>query len=111
MAEDLPEEILLRPGVDRVFDILRTRQRRLILLMLGYGELETETDAIFRGSQDSETARLQLKHTHLPKLEKAGYIEWDPTTGEISKGPRFDEIKPFLDLIQDHADELPADWP
>jgi hypothetical protein len=50
-------------------------------------------------------------HTHLPKLEEAGFIVWHQDTNKVEKGPRFEEIRPLLELIDAHADELPADWP
>lgn len=94
-----------------MFDLLRKRHRRLILLLVKDGVVETEADVIFRGGADSEIAEIELKHTHLPKLADAGYIEWDRETGRISKGPNFDEIEPLLELLENHADELPPDWP
>jgi len=38
-------------------------------------------------------------------------VEWDRETGTISRGPRFDEIEPVLELIENHPEELPPDWP
>lgn len=103
--------VLLRPGMDRILDILRKRHRRLILLLLKEGAAETETDVILRGTSDVDEAEIELVHNHLPKLEEAGYIEWDRETGEISKGPRFEEIEPIIELLEDHGDELPPGWP
>ncbi|MEF8809109.1 DUF7344 domain-containing protein [Natronomonas sp.] len=105
------ESVLRRPGVGQMFDLLRKRHRRLILLLVNDGAIETEADVIFRGGADSEIAEIELKHNHLPKLADAGYIEWDRETGRISKGPNFDEIEPLLELLENHADELPPDWP
>ena len=105
------ETILLAPEMSRILDIASERRRSWPLLLLNNRELENEVDMLVRGTEDPEEIRVQLIHNHLPKLAEAGYIEWDRDTGEISKGPRFDEIKPLLDLIQNHADELPPDWP
>jgi hypothetical protein len=104
-------DVLQTPGVDRILSVLSTRQRRLILLSVKNTTTTTETDLIPRGNRDPEEIEAQLIHNHLPKLEAAGYIDWDPETGEISKGPQFDEIEPLLELIENHADELPPDWP
>ena len=97
--------------MDQMLDILSKRHRRLILLLLKDGCVETEADVMVRGEGDPETVGIELTHTHLPKLDDAGYIDWDRETREISKGPRFEEIEPFLELLENHADELPADWP
>ncbi|MEF8806659.1 DUF7344 domain-containing protein [Natronomonas sp.] len=110
-GSDVSESLLLRPGMDRILDILRKRNRRLILLLLKEGTVETHTDLMIRGENKTKEVGIALRHTHLPKLEDTGYIEWDRETGEISKGPRFEEIVPLLELIETHADELPPGWP
>jgi len=107
----LHREILLQEGLDDKIRILSKRQRRLILLTLKHDGEKTERDVLFRSGDEMDDAELQLVHNHLPRLEEAGYIEWDRDSGTISKGPRYDEIKPLLDLMENHADELPPDWP
>ncbi len=104
-------DVLLRPGIDQVFESLGNRRRRLVLLALKRGSVETEADVMVRGGNETASAEIELYHNHLPKLAEAGYIEWDPDTGEISEGPRFDEVEPLLELIERHADELPPGWP
>jgi DNA-binding transcriptional ArsR family regulator len=106
----VPRHVLLRPGIDRIFESLSNRHRRMILLLLHDGTIETEADVMLRGGDDTKEVETILTHAHLPKLEDMGYIEWDRETGGISKGPRFDEIAPVLDLLENHADELPDDW-
>lgn len=108
---DVQREILLQRGLDDKFAILSKRQRRLILLRLQHNEEKQESAMLFRGGDETEETETQLVHNHLPRLKQAGYIEWDQDTGRISKGPNYDEIKPLLDLIENHADELPPDWP
>lgn len=111
MSADVPKDTLMSPGIDRVLDSLAPRHRRWVLLMLKRGTIEHETDLTVRGESDVENLEFDLVHNHLPKLEEAGYIEWDRDTGEISRGPRFDEIEPILELIENHPDELPPGWP
>ena len=95
-------------GIDRVLEALGKRQRRLILLGIYHDHIDSQRDVMMRGSSDPE---VDLVHCHLPKLEEAGYIEWDQKTGEISRGPSFEEIEPLLALLENHADELPHGWP
>ena len=109
-SDTLPADILSSDGMDRVMDILANRHRRLMVLSLKRGGVETETDLMFRSS-GREEAEMALRHTHLQKLEEAGYVEWNRETGEVSKGSRFDEIEPILELIENHSDELPPGWP
>jgi hypothetical protein len=59
---------------------------------------------------EPEVLEIELVHNHLPKLEDMGFISWDRTANEISKGPNWEEIAPLLKLIHDHQDELPEDW-
>lgn len=110
MSDDIPpEHVLLHPGIDSVLEGLSNRRRRLILVLLKDGAIESVADAAVRGRDN--TGEVMLVHNHLPKLAKSGYVDWDRDTGEISKGPRFDEIEPLLDMIEAHADELPPGWP
>ncbi|MFO7926030.1 hypothetical protein [Natronomonas sp.] len=93
-----------------MLDILRKRHRRLILLLVKDTVVETEVDVMVRDRDGAEPTEMELFHNHLPKLADAKYIEWDREAGTISEGPRFDEIKPLLELLEPHVDEPPADW-
>lgn len=108
---DLSKNVLSYPEIDRILGVLSNRHRRLILLSLKHGRAETKADVMIRGGSEQEAVERQLIHNHLPKLAEAGYINWSRGTGEISKGPQFEEIEPLLELIEAHADELPPDWP
>lgn len=111
MHREESESVLLNPRVDRIFDIMSTRHRRLILLLVKRETIHTVNDVVARATGDSDALEIQLTHNHLPKLADEGYIEWDRDTGEISKGPRFDEIEPLLELIENYTDGIPPDWP
>ncbi len=43
----------------------------------------------------------------LPMLAEAGFIDWDRESGEIRRGPNFEGLRPLLELIVVHQDELP----
>ncbi|RQG98481.1 transcriptional regulator [Natrarchaeobius oligotrophus] len=55
--------------------------------------------------------KLELYHTHLPKLADSGFVDWNTQTKTITRGSQFDEIEPLLTLLTNHQDELPLDWP
>jgi len=69
-----------------------------IIAGLADGTVESVSDLRLRGR--SEEIAAELRESHLPALEAAGYIEWDREAGTIRPGPNFDEAA-------DHVAELP----
>lgn len=72
--------------------------RRRVIAGLVDGTVETVEDLRVRGRPEEIAA--ELRETHLPALEEAGYIEWDREAGTIEPGPNFEEAA-------DHVDDLP----
>ncbi|AGN02065.1 hypothetical protein L593_10600 [Salinarchaeum sp. Harcht-Bsk1] len=62
------------------------------------------------GFVDPERARIAIHHTHLPKLEADGYVEWNPEDETIVKGPNWEEIAPLVELLSENEDEFPMQW-
>lgn len=98
---------------DDALDALADVQRRKLLLSLL--DHNPQDDApVMMGGSESEIEALQslttMNHVHLPKLVEYGFIEWDKEANEVSKGPNFVEIRPLLELLDDHAEELPEGW-
>lgn len=58
-----------------------------------------------------EERALELHHTHLPRLADAGYVEWEISPLVVRRGPRFDEIAPLLDALDERSEELVGTWP
>lgn len=101
--------------LDDLFDILSHGSRRRILFELSTRnprrQDEFETEDFVTDDDTLELFRIELYHTHLPRLAESGFIDWNSETGTIIRGPRFGEIEPLLTLIHNHHDELPAGWP
>jgi hypothetical protein len=100
--------------LDIAFEMLGNPHRRRLLLALKERNPRDDVtipEEIHTGDEDLELLQAEMYHTHLPKLEAAGYISWDRETHEVVKGPKFDEIRPILRLLDEHADELPDGWP
>lgn len=100
--------------LNELFEALSHPTRRRILtafLKEQPQEAEKFVPSDFTQGERREEVMVSLQHRHLPKLAEAGFIEWDPDTKTITQGPRFDEITPLVELIIEHRDELPADWP
>lgn len=61
--------------------------------------------------EEVELSTAEIYHTHLPKLEAAGFIEWDRDSSTITHGTNFEQVQPVVQLMYDHEDELPEGWP
>lgn len=106
-------------GKDDVFDALAKRQRRQLLLDLldrdpqrvselsGVSrELACAHDALLdeylastRTGREVDENLLRMHHLHLPKLAEYGFIAWCRETHVVTRGARFDEIEPYLELL------------
>ena len=106
-------------SLNELFEMLSHGVRRRILITVGRENPQDEDDVTSKSAandheEDDDALELlatQIYHTHLPKLADSGFIDWDRDEGQITRGPRFDEIEPLLRLMDNHQDELPADWP
>lgn len=100
-------------SVDEMMDALADVQRRKLLSALLDHNPQDDSPVVVADS-DSESGAVErlvtMNHVHLPKLADYGFIEWDKECHEVKKGPNFEEIRPLLELLGEHEDELPADW-
>ena len=97
---------------DEMVEALANVQRRKLLVALMDHNPQNDTPVVIADEKDAETMDrlVSMRHVHLPKLAEAGFIEWDEASHEVAKGEKFDEIRPLLELLDDHSDELPEDW-
>ncbi|WP_425433286.1 DUF7344 domain-containing protein [Haloarcula nitratireducens] len=95
---------------DELFDRLSHPVRRRILRDLAAADRGTvlSSDDFIGDRSQSKPARIELYHTHLPRLAAVGYIEWNRQADIITHGPEFESIAPFLDLLTDHSGLLPG---
>ena len=94
-------------------DALRDkRRRRLLVALLEHNPQEEVSipEGVHMGEADMEMLKAHMYHTHLPRLEELEIIRWNTDTEEVVRGPNFEKLRPLLELINDHADELPYDW-
>jgi len=100
--------------MDEYFEALANVHRRRVLVALLDHNPQRDTVAVpedvHEGEHALESLQRKLYHSHLPRLEKAGLIRWNRDTHEVVRGPKFDVIRPLLELLRGHADELPDDW-
>lgn len=96
-----------------LLDALSHPHRRRIVTQLNVSNPRGEDEfdlAELSGDDEREDATINLFHNHLPRLAQAGFIDWDRERGVVTRGPRFHEIAPLVDLMLAHQDELPANW-
>jgi len=76
------EQPITTAELDSLFEILASGQRRRLLAHLidtddGVATLPELAALIADGDDDRERATIRLHHTHLPKLEDEGVVEYD----------------------------------
>lgn len=96
---------------DDLFEVLSHGYRRCILRTLANPDRRTAEGigAILRSEEEGEPdiLELELRHNHLPKLDDYGLVDWDPETETLARGPRFGEVEPFLDIVDENRDDIP----
>jgi hypothetical protein len=98
---------------DSMLDALSNVHRRKLLMALLESNPQDDLPRVSSADEGESEAMehlIRMHHVHLPKLVEYGFIEWDQEKEEVTKGPAFDEIKPLLNLLAEHEDELPPGW-
>lgn len=52
-----------------------------------------------------------MRHVHLPVLEEREFVRWNREKQWVAKGPRFDELEPFIELFREIRRDLPDATP
>ena len=86
-------------------------RRRLPLALLDAEEAALPIELGQLGYETAESdVLLSFRHNHLPKLEDLGFVDATPDQHLVTRGTRFEEIKPLLKHLDTHRDRLPPDW-
>lgn len=105
VSRNLGEPDRLRSSqVNAVMDALAKRPRRVVLLSLLDDDAEVTRATVQRATGADVTA-IELQHTHFPKLDRAGYVEWNREENSVSRGENYAEIEPFLRLLKAYTTE------
>ena len=110
-AMEEPPEVL---SEDELFDLLANQRRRHILhsLMqeeapLEIGTLSQEIAAWEDGleyeqvsSTDRKRVYTALQQSHLPKMDRAGVIEFDSNRGTIEPTPALENVEIYMDVVR-----------
>lgn len=91
---------------DATFDALAAADRRRVLSLLANRREDDPPlrvpDDLATGRQASEATATRLHHVHLPKLASMDYVEWDPDSGAVRRGPAFEELEPVLSVLNEY---------
>lgn len=87
-----PQSIPTLSSVSR--EILQAHEALLEEYLSGSQEME-----------DADKAAIRTHHVHLPKLVQYGYIDWDHDAARVTKGAKFDDVRPLLEVVETEGDE------
>jgi hypothetical protein len=100
------------PSPDTLLTLLSEYQRRRVITELIEDSPRSVGDLVDTLAQgDPRTLGIALIHNHLPKLQEARVIEWEPDTGVVRRGPQFDTVEAVVELLRSNQEALPAGWP
>lgn len=101
--------------LDRVFDALRTQDRRRVLHVLSAAESDDGRAVTLRDTMppgnDEATYLTRMRHTDVPKLVDYGYVEYDDESDVLRPGSRFDEIERVIETLFENEEHLPGEFP
>lgn len=98
--------------LDRALTALANKHRRRLLAALLERDPRNEVpvpEVVHAGEKELENLKNEMYHAHLPMLADAGFVRWDRETYTVEIGPQFEEIRPLLELLCEHADDLPGE--
>lgn len=101
--------------MDEIFRLLsHVDRRRLLVALLDHDPQRDEPisvlDDLQVGDRDERRFQVAMVHSHLPLLEDAAVVMWDRDSHEVLAGPRFEDVRPLLELLDEHAADLPGEW-
>lgn len=96
---------------DELFDALADdRRRQLLVDLLDDSPRDASVQAATPGAErEEQSERIRLQHIHLPKLADCGFVDWNQGSDSVTRGPRFDELRPFLELCEEYEGVTASD--
>ncbi|MFB6070935.1 MAG: hypothetical protein ABEJ76_07910 [Halanaeroarchaeum sp.] len=104
---------------DVVFDVLSSTRRRYVLhhlrqnggtanlrdlsTIIAAWEYETTPENVT--SKQRTRVYTALRQSHLPKMDREGIVEFDPSSGDVTVTPDAEDLEIYLDIVP--HDEIP----
>lgn len=101
--------VLETRAVDEVMDALNDAQRRNLLLdLLEHTTQDGPPPTIVGPERDADAIShlVSMKHTHIPILDTYDFIDWEERHQTVTRGSNFEQIRPFLEVLQRQENEL-----
>lgn len=90
--------------VDTILDVLRIRERRIIVATLSTDEelplSEVVGNIAMELGIDQERAKINATHTHLPVLEGYDIAGYDEKCGRVERSECYDKTLEYLQAIE-----------
>jgi hypothetical protein len=83
---------------DELFDVLADAERRRVLEHLLESDATTHVGLLKNGCDVNGT---HLRHVHLPKMNRAGIVEFDPQTGDVALTDDGTALERFLEALDE----------
>lgn len=107
------------PSRKEVFDILSNQRRRHTLHYLQQSENRVDLQELSKQlsawendvapeeitHRDRKSVYTALRQTHLPKMDAADVVNYDPNRGFVEPAEEFDDVEVYLELVPEH--EIP----
>ena len=112
IADTVAEKREMVTRWDNVFQALTAEPRRQIVVALmeapqdrGLSLPEAANPPYLR--MDPEPLYVELVHSHLPLLERHGYVTWEEQPPRVRRGPNFEEVAVVFESLYDRVERIP----
>ena len=102
---------------DQAFDLLGDDQRRRALTVLRESDEVVSLDRLAEATaacaegvdpddvtpDQRERTATMLHHSHLPRLDDAEVVQYDPASGTVELTGVVEQLDPYLELVEEHS--------
>ena len=97
----------MKMNPDDLFDVLADAERRQVLQQLVERDAASHVGLL---KDNCDVNGTLLQHVHLPKMAKAGLVDYDPQTGDVVLTEDGSDVELFLEALDEMqtTGELPT---